>query len=296
MEVDAPVTAAPSAPAPSAEAVASPVPAASTSAAAAAVASPLPATGATPIPAGGGDAAPAAVPEGPPAVETLYVNNLNEKISPKVMKETLKNLFRQYGIVLEVVAHRSLRMRGQAFVAMTDREAAARAVKETRGFPLYGKPMQTSFARTPADAVVKRKTPDMLDVHLEERKTRKKIARQKNPLRKKAAARKAAAKIAPAAGPAAAGAKGNTIQAADEYLPPNKILFIQNLPDTTTKEDLEELFKPYANLHDVRMIPGRKGIAFVEFIDEGSSGVAKDALHNHKVDDDHKMKVSFAKQ
>lgn len=113
------------------------------------------------------------VPEGPPAVETLYVNNLNEKISVKVMKETLKNLFRQYGIVLQVVAHRNLRMRGQAFVAMTDREAAARAVKETRGFPLYGKPMQISFARTPADAVVKRKTPDMLDVHLEERKRRK---------------------------------------------------------------------------------------------------------------------------
>lgn len=93
------------------------------------------------------------------------------------------------------------------------------------------------------------------------------------------------------AGPAAAGAKGAALQATEEYLPPNKILFIQNLPDSTTKEDLEELFKPYANLHDVRMIPGRKGIAFVEFIDEASSTVAKDALHNHRVDDEHKMKV-----
>ena len=108
-----------------------------------------------------------------PAVETLYINNLNEKISTKVLKETLKNLFRQYGVVLDVVAHRNLRMRGQAFIAMTDRDAAARAVKEVKGFPLYGKPVNAAFARTPADAVVKRKTPALLDVHLEARKSRK---------------------------------------------------------------------------------------------------------------------------
>lgn len=112
-------------------------------------------------------------PSGPPAVETLYVNNLNEKVSLKTMKETLKNLFKSYGVVLDVTMHRNLRMRGQAFVAMTNRAAAARAVEEVKGFPLYGKPINVSFARTPSDAVVKRKTPDLLDVHLEERKRRK---------------------------------------------------------------------------------------------------------------------------
>lgn len=113
------------------------------------------------------------VPAGPPAVETLYINNLNEKVSLKIMKETLKNLFKSYGVVLDVVMHRNLRMRGQAFIAMANRQAAARAVEEVRGFPLYGKPLNVSFARTPSDAVVKRKTPDLLDVHLEERKKRK---------------------------------------------------------------------------------------------------------------------------
>ena len=112
------------------------------------------------------------VPEVRP-VETLYLNNLNEKITTKIMKQTLRNLFRQYGVVLDVVAHRNLRMRGQAFIAMTDRAAAARAVKEVRGFPLYGKPINVAFARTPSDAVVKRKTPDLIDVHLRERKDRK---------------------------------------------------------------------------------------------------------------------------
>ena len=112
-------------------------------------------------------------PSGSSAVETLYLNNLNEKISTKVLKETLRNLFRTYGTVLDVVAHRNVRMRGQAFVSMANRDAAARAVKEVKGFPLYGKPINVQFARTPSDAVVKRKTPDLLEVHVEERKVRK---------------------------------------------------------------------------------------------------------------------------
>jgi U2 small nuclear ribonucleoprotein B'' len=43
------------------------------------------------------------------------------------------------------------------------------------------------------------------------------------------------------------------------------------------------------------MIPGRKGIAFVEYTDEGSSSTARDALHNYRIGED-KMKVTFARQ
>jgi RNA recognition motif-containing protein len=32
-------------------------------------------------------------------------------------------------------------MRGQAFVTLNSKQAAAKAVKEVKGFPLYGKPM-----------------------------------------------------------------------------------------------------------------------------------------------------------
>lgn len=61
-----------------------------------------------------------------------------------VMKQSLKTLFKQYGAVLDVTAHQSVRMRGQAFVSMDSKEAAAKAVKEVKGFPLYGKPMVSS--------------------------------------------------------------------------------------------------------------------------------------------------------
>jgi hypothetical protein len=39
------------------------------------------------------------------------------------------------------------------------------------------------------------------------------------------------------------------------------------------------------------MIPTKKDIAFVEYDNEASSGVAKDALHNYKLDDERKLKV-----
>ena len=47
----------------------------------------------------------------------------------------------------------------------------------------------------------------------------------------------------------------------------------------------------YPNLYEVRLIPTKRDIAFVEFVDEGSAGVAKDALHNYKLDGENKIKV-----
>ncbi len=97
-------------------------------------------------------------PEEPekPKCETLYIQNLNEKIKldgapcPKatviqtnvltVLKSSLKGLFKPYG-VLDVVAHKNLRMRGQAFVSFESPEQAEKAMNDVRGFPLYSKSM-----------------------------------------------------------------------------------------------------------------------------------------------------------
>lgn len=38
-------------------------------------------------------------------------------------------------------------------------------------------------------------------------------------------------------------AKKQKVVMPDEYLPPNNILFIQNLPEGTTSEDLREVFE-----------------------------------------------------
>jgi U2 small nuclear ribonucleoprotein B'' len=68
-----------------------------------------------------------------------------------VMKQTLRALFKTYGDVLDVVAHKNLRMRGQAFVSFPDAELAAKARREVNAFPLYGKPMVRLCLRTKSD-------------------------------------------------------------------------------------------------------------------------------------------------
>lgn len=89
------------------------------------------------------------------ACETLYLQNLNErvrlpgkltaflcrsrKLTKSVLKETLASLFKPYRPLLPVVAHRNVRMRGQAFVSFADKEAAHQAKKDVSEFPLYGK-------------------------------------------------------------------------------------------------------------------------------------------------------------
>merc|ERR1712070_519490 len=51
-----------------------------------------------------------------PPSETIYVNNLNEKIKGDALKTALRAIFKQFGNILEIVAMDSMRRRGQAFV------------------------------------------------------------------------------------------------------------------------------------------------------------------------------------
>ncbi|KAN0100117.1 hypothetical protein V8E55_000101 [Tylopilus felleus] len=228
------------------------------------------------------------------ASETLYIQNLNEKIKVDVLKASLRGLFKSYGEVLEVVAHSNLRMRGQAFVSFTSPEIAAKAMKEVRGFPLYSKPMQISFARTRSDAVVKRMDTENFEAHKARRAEHKRTTRYTNPLKQKFRAKRMAAELDGAT--AAPAPKRPAVQMPDEYLPPNKILFLQNLPESVTKDQLMALFSQYPNLYEVRLIPTKRDIAFVEYLDEGSAGVAKDALHNYKLDGENKIKITFARK
>ncbi|PVG04635.1 RNA-binding domain-containing protein [Serendipita vermifera] len=217
------------------------------------------------------------------ASETLYIQNLNDKVKLSYMKTTLNNLFRHYGKVVDVVAHRNLRMRGQAFVSFLSTDLARKAMKEVNKFPLYGKPMQITFAKTRSEAVVKTLSPAEFEAFHVERIKQKKRSRWDNPVRKKLKMKKDALATGVMPDTGAAGPRRPTVQMPDEYLPPNKILFVQNLPQDITKEALMLLFSPFENFYEIRMIPQKKDIAFVEYADEGSATVAKDALHNSKL-------------
>lgn len=61
----------------------------------------------------------------------------------------------------------------------------------------------------------------------------------------------------------------------EEYLPPNKILFLQNLPEDIDVDSLTSIFGRFEGFREVRLVPGRKGIAFVEYEAEDGAISAK---------------------
>lgn len=63
----------------------------------------------------------------------------------------------------------------------------------------------------------------------------------------------------------------------DEYLPPNKILFLRDLPEDYSKDMLAAVFRRFPGFKEVRLVPGRKGIAFAEYETEDGAITAKEA-------------------
>jgi len=74
-------------------------------------------------------------------------------------------------------------------------------------------------------------------------------------------------------------------------------LYVGNLPFTATKAEIEDLFRPYGNVHNVRLVTGPnrrpKGYGFVEMDVEG----AKEALMLNGVDmGGRKLRINSAKE
>lgn len=81
----------------------------------------------------------------------------------------------------------------------------------------------------------------------------------------------------------------------DEYLPPNKILFLQNIPEDYTVEGLTAIFGRFPGFKEVRPVPGRKGIAFVEYDAEPGAVSAKESTSGMTLGD-RIVKVTYQRQ
>lgn len=82
--------------------------------------------------------------------------NLEERIKPDQLKEALHEIFSEYGNVIDIVAKKNLKAKGQAFIVFEDVEAAQKAIEEVQGFELFEKPMVLDYAKTKSDATVQK--------------------------------------------------------------------------------------------------------------------------------------------
>ena len=72
---------------------------------------------------------------------TLYIKNLNDKVKKDELRAQLFALFTTYGRIIDVVALKGPKMKGQAFVVFTDLAGATAAMRGCEGMVFYDKPM-----------------------------------------------------------------------------------------------------------------------------------------------------------
>ncbi|ESK97622.1 spliceosomal protein [Moniliophthora roreri MCA 2997] len=93
---------------------------------------------------------------------TLYVNNLNDKVNKEELRSQLLALFTTYGRVIDIVASKSPKMRGQAFLVFTDLAGATAALRACEGMLFYDKPMRIDYAKTKSYATSRREDPNFV--------------------------------------------------------------------------------------------------------------------------------------
>ncbi|KRY41711.1 U2 small nuclear ribonucleoprotein B'' [Trichinella spiralis] len=220
-----------------------------------------------------------------PPNQTIYVNNLNEKIKKDELKRALHAVFHQFGTILDSVCLKNLKMRGQAFIVFKDLNSATNALRSMQGFPFYDKPMRIQYAKSESDAVAKLKG-TYVERPKEHQRNADLTGESKKEKKRRIAAEKARLRAS----------EGTNYVSVESNPPPNKILFCTNLPEEATEHMLQMLFNQFPGFKEVRLVPNRHDIAFVEFDNEYQSKTARDTLQNFKVTPNHPIKVSFAKK
>ncbi|KAK2523155.1 Snrpb2 [Columba livia] len=240
---------------------------------------------------------------------TIYINNINDKIKKEELKRSLYALFSQFGHVVDIVALKTMKMRGQAFVIFKELGSSTNALRQLQGFPFYGKPMRIQYAKTDSDIISKMRGTFADKEKRKEKKKAKSLEQSANAANKK---------VIQGATPNSASAPGTAAQNqqadAEEQIaaynllsfdllllqvpdnPPNYILFLNNLPEETNEMMLSMLFNQFPGFKEVRLVPGRHDIAFVEFENENQAGAARDALQGFKITPSHAMKITYAKK
>ncbi|KAL8765400.1 MAG: hypothetical protein Q9209_007506 [Squamulea sp. 1 TL-2023] len=244
-----------------------------------------------------------------PPNSTVYVKNLEERIKIDDLKEALTEIFSEYGTVIDLVAKKNLKAKGQAFVVFEDVEAAERAIKEVQGFELFEKPMLLDYAKTRSDKTVQMEGgEEELELHKrrrlaeKERKQAHQAAEEAKRLKRPAISTAVdPVSTRPAKAARGAGLKSSNPAAGavvpDEYLPPNKILFVQNLPEDYDVDGLTQIFGRFEGFREVRLVPSRKGIAFVEYEAEAGAISAKESTSGMGLGAESKpIKVTYQRQ
>ena len=89
--------------------------------------------------------------------ETLYVNNLNEKIKVDELKINLFHLFSEFGDIIEINCRKSQKMKGQAFIVYKDLNCSTNAKFSLNNTIFLGKKIKIEYSKNTSDIINKLK-------------------------------------------------------------------------------------------------------------------------------------------
>lgn len=73
--------------------------------------------------------------------QTIYIKNLNDKINKQQLKKSLYHLFSQFGSILDIVALKTMKLRGQAWIVFDSIQTSTNALNKMDGYNFFGKEM-----------------------------------------------------------------------------------------------------------------------------------------------------------
>lgn len=222
---------------------------------------------------------------------TLYLQNLPEKPNPlKHLPPLLTDLFSPFGSLKRApIVRKGLPWKGQAWIIFDKQEDAEKAIKALQGTRIWGKSMVIKYARFKSDCMVKEA--GGMEALEAEKKIREadRIERAKNP---RITRRQLLSRLM-TSNPSAM--QSISISGPDVLLP-NRILFIQNIPPNLPASTLPDLFRRYPGFQDLRSVPNRPDVAFVEYENEAQAGAVRQILDKTEIVPGNFIRVSFARR
>ena len=106
---------------------------------------------------------------------------MDERVSIPRLVEALREIFDVFGTIVDIIAKKNIKAKGQAFIIFESAEEAEEAIEELQGFELFDKPMELAYAKTRSDAIVAREDgEDALARHKKHRLAEKGITYEAN--------------------------------------------------------------------------------------------------------------------
>lgn len=208
-------------------------------------------------------------------INTLYIRNLNEKVSSKTLVNVVRVFFERHGFkVMGIEAHKNLQLKGQCFLTLDSHESCERAIESLNTCKLLEMPLDIYLANHNSDLGDK-----LRFEHSQEKNWKKKYnefisnkkksrSKQKDQLKPRGTTTKRKLEQSSTV---------NRKRAKLSKQVKNKILLLTDLPDDIMEDKLFTIFEKFKGFLNVNLVKIRH-LAIVEFASDDQAAVCLESF------------------